>query len=106
MCCLSTIFLVIGSRLAILVWWFLDPQRFDLAFKNLSLPINLAIPVWAWTLLGGIFLPWTTLAYLWVFQGGIVGYEWIALGVALLIDLAGHLGGYRHRDRVSFNRRG
>jgi hypothetical protein len=53
-----------------------------------------------WGVLGFIFLPWTTLAYLFLFPGGIVGYEWIVLGVALLVDLAGHGGGYRHRRRV------
>ena len=105
MCCLTTIFLVLGSRIALLLWWLADPQRFNLAFKNLVLPGDYAIPVWVWTLLGGIFLPWTTLAYLLVFPGGIVGYDWIWLGVALLVDLAGHGGGYRHRDRISFYRR-
>jgi len=105
MCCLTTVFLVLGSRITILFWWLAEPQRFNLAFKDWALPGNYAIPVWAWTVLGGIFLPWTTLAYLLVFPGGIVGYDWIWLGVALLVDLAGHSGGYRHRDRISFSRR-
>ena len=105
MCCLTTIFLVLGSRITILLWWLAEPQRFNLAFKNWTLPGDYAIPVWVWTLLGGIFLPWTTLAYLFVFPGGIVGYEWIVLGVTFLIDLAGHGGGYRHRDRIPVYRR-
>jgi hypothetical protein len=100
MCCFITIFLVLGSRITILLWWLADPQRFNLAFQNWALPGNYAIPVWVWTVLGGIFVPWTTLAYLFVFPGGIVGYEWIVLGVAFLIDLAGHGGGFRHRDRI------
>jgi hypothetical protein len=49
---------------------------------------------------GAIFLPWTTLAYLFLFPGGIVGYEWIVLGVAFLIDLASHGGTYYHRSRI------
>ncbi|MGA2821696.1 MAG: hypothetical protein ABSF61_13735 [Anaerolineales bacterium] len=101
MCCITTIVLELGSRIAILLWWLSDRQRFILAFKNWALPVNFAIPVWVWPLLGGIFLPWTTLAYLFVFPGGIVGYKWIVLGVALLIDLAGYGGSYRHRDRFS-----
>jgi hypothetical protein len=100
MCCLTTIFLVLGSRIALFLWWLADPQRFDLAFKNWAQLGNYAIPAWIWTVLGGIFLPWTTLAYLFVFPGGIVGYEWIVLGVAFLIDLAGHGGGFRHRNRI------
>jgi len=102
MCCLTTIFLFFGSRITLLVWWLTDPQRFTSAFQNWALPGNIALPVWVWTLLGGIFLPWTALAYLIVFTDGIVGYEWIVLGVALLVDLAGHTGGYRNRNRLSF----
>jgi hypothetical protein len=49
---------------------------------------------------GAIFLPWTTLAYLFLFPGGIVGYEWIVLGVAFLIDIASHGGTYYHRSRI------
>jgi len=80
-------------KAAILLWWLSDEQRFTLAFNNW------VFPAWFWTLAGGIFLPWTTLAYLFVFQGGIAGYKWIVLGVALLIDLAGHGGSvhYSHR---------
>jgi hypothetical protein len=100
MCCITTIVLEFGSRIAILVWWLADRQRFVLAFKNWALPVNFAIPMWVWPLLGAIFLPWTTLAYLFVFPGGVMGYKWIVLGIALLIDLAGYSGGYRHRNRL------
>ncbi|MGD0707528.1 MAG: hypothetical protein ABSA51_03635 [Anaerolineaceae bacterium] len=96
MCCITTIFLVFSSRLAILIWWLTDPQRFTLAFNNWFLPL----PVWLWTLLGGILLPWTTLAYLVLFPGGIEGYKWLVLAIALLVDLVGHGGGYHHRHRA------
>ena len=105
MCCLTTIFLAFGSRITILFWWLMDPERFSLATKTLGLSGFLAIPVWIWTVLGGIFLPWATLAYLFVFPGGIVGYEWIVLGVAVLFDLAGHGGSYHHRNRLPSFRR-
>jgi hypothetical protein len=104
MCCLTTIFLVLGSRIALLYWWLTDPQRFTLAFTNWSLPVNFTIPVWVWPLLGGIFLPWTTLAYIIVVPGGVVGYDWIVLGIGLLIDLAGHGGSYYHRNRIPYRR--
>ena len=42
MCCISTIFLVLISRLAIAVWWLTDPQRFVLAFQNWNLPGSFA----------------------------------------------------------------
>jgi hypothetical protein len=99
MSCLITIFLELISRIAILLWWLADRTLFTNAFKNWVLPGNLTFPAWLWTLAGFIFLPWTTLAYLFLFPGGIVGYEWIVLGVALLIDLAGHGGSYHHRNR-------
>ena len=105
MCCFTTLFLVLVSRIAIVFWWLADPQRFTLAVKALKLPVILTLPVWAWTLLGFLFLPWTTLAYLYVFPGGIVGYEWAVLAIALLIDLGGHGGSYRHRNRFPGYRR-
>jgi hypothetical protein len=100
-CCIATIFLVFGSRAAIVVWWLLDQPLFILAFRNWVLPGNFTLPAWVWPLLGVIFLPWTTLAYLFLFPGGIDGYKWIVIGLALLFDLAGHGGSYYHRDRIS-----
>jgi hypothetical protein len=104
MCCITTLALVFISRIAILYWWLVDPQRFMSAFQAWVIP-GLVFPYWVWPLLGAIFLPWTTLAYLYVFPGGIVGIEWLILGVALLVDLAGHGGSYRHRNRFSGYRR-
>ena len=100
MCCLTTLFLVLISRIGILLWWLTNPQAQGLAFKNWTLPGNWTFPSWLWTLVGAVVLPWTTLAYLIVFQGGIYGYKWIVLGGALLIDLASHGGSYYHRDRI------
>ncbi len=103
MCCFTTIFLVLGSRIAILIWWLSDPQRFNLAFQNWVQPV-LLLPAWVWTLIGAIFLPWTTLAYVFVAPGGVVGYEWIVILIGLLIDGASHGGSYRHRHRIPYYR--
>ena len=100
MCCFVTLFLVLISRIGIVYWWLTNPQSHDLPFKTWVIPGIPMIPGWLWTLVGAIFLPWTTLAYLFLFPGGIVGYEWIVLGVAFLIDLASHGGTYRHRSRI------
>jgi hypothetical protein len=105
MCCITTIFLVLLSRIGILVWWLANPQSRNLPFASWVLPDGLIIPAWVWTLVGAIILPWTTLAYLILFPGGIVGYEWLVLVAAVLIDLAGHGGSYRHRDRIPGYRR-
>ncbi len=53
-------------------------------------------------LLGLLILPWTTLMYLMVFgTNGIVGFDWVWLGLALLVDLGAYGGGaYANRDRI------
>jgi hypothetical protein len=104
MCCLVTTLLLLGPRLALVVWWLMDSARFSLAFKTPPWPLHLPWPVWVWPLIGGIFVPWTTLAYVAVFPGGVVGLDWIWLGLGLFIDLGSHFGGYRHRDRVRGHR--
>ena len=100
MCCIVTLALVLGSRIAIFVWWLLDRTLFNSAFGNWVLPGGVNIPSWLWALLGGIFIPWTTLAYLYVFPNGIVGLDWVILGIGVLIDLASHGGSYRNRSRI------
>jgi hypothetical protein len=100
MCCFTTIFLVLISRIGIVYWWLANPHSHELPFKSWVLPNVPVIPGWLWTLVGAIFLPWTTLAYLFLYPGGITGYEWIVLGVAFLIDLGSHGGTYFHRSRI------
>ena len=100
MCCLVTAMLLLGPRIALVIWWFMDTARFVLAFSPNAWPLQLPLPYWVWPLIGGIFVPWTTLAYLYVFPGGIVDLDWLWLGIGLLIDLTSLFGGYRHRDRV------
>jgi hypothetical protein len=96
-CCLVTIFMGLISRISILVWWLVDPQRFNTAFNNWVLPGTFVLPAWFFTLVGALLLPWTTLAYIIVSPGGVTGYEWIILAAGLLIDLTGHGGSYRQR---------
>ena len=105
MCCLVTTLLLLGPRLAILVWWLMDSARFNLAFNTEVWPLHLAVPFWIWPLLGALLVPWTTLAYLIVSPGGVVGLDWLWLGLGLLIDLGSHSGGYRQRNRIRRDRR-
>jgi len=104
MCCITTLFLVLSSRIGIILWWLVNPLSHNVPYQSWVLPGGLSLPGWFWTLVGGIFLPWTTLAYLLLYPGGIVGYEWIILAIALLVDFAGHGGSYRHRNRFSYRR--
>jgi hypothetical protein len=82
-----------GPRLAFLLYWLLPYGQ---------LKINAAFSGWFWPLLGLIFLPWTTLMYVLVFPGGLVWFDWILLGLALLADIAGYAGGYRERRSVPY----
>ena len=51
MCCLALTAGFLGPRIALFLWWIFG-DKVDLAFDT-----------WIWPLLGLIFLPWTTLAY-------------------------------------------
>jgi hypothetical protein len=91
MCCLWTILIFLGPRAAGIVWWLAQPLRWQTAFNN----------SWLWPVLGLIFLPWLTLMFVLVAPGGIVGFDWLWLGVALLGDIGFYAGGgYKNRDRL------
>jgi hypothetical protein len=105
MCCVVATLLAMGPRLALLVWWFIDAPRFDLAW-SMIVPAGLpaSLPGWLLPLLACLFLPWTVLAYLLVFPGGVTGADWVWLGVGFLLDLSTHgggLGANRRRRRRS-----
>ena len=67
----------LGPRLALLIWWIFG-DRVELAFDS-----------WVWPLLGLLFLPWTTLAYLLVWSPvvGVDGGEWIVVALGFLADV-------------------
>ena len=77
MCCVTLIAFGLGPRLAlVLVWIFGD--RVDRAFES-----------WFWPFLGLLFLPWTTLAYLLVWDpAGLSGLEWIVVALGFALDIA------------------
>ena len=89
MCCFFATLLFFGPRLAFLVYWMLFSTR-----------VNLALNGWLLPLLGLIFLPWTFLMYLIVWSPtGIVGWDWLWLGLALAGDIATYTsGGYKRKS--------
>ena len=90
MCCIFTSLFLLGPRFAALIWWLINPVRFNAAFNS-----------FIWPLLGIIFLPWTTLMYLLVFPGGVIGFDWLWLGLAVVADIGMYAGGgYGNRDRI------
>jgi hypothetical protein len=90
MCCFFTTLLLLGPRAAILTWWLINPLRWQATFDS-----------FIWPLLGFIFVPWTTLMYVIIAPGGVVGFDWIWLGLAVLADIGMYAGGgYGNRDRI------
>ena len=89
MCCFFTTLVLLGPRLAILVWWLVSQQYVAAAFNS-----------WILAFLGWLFLPWTIIAYLIIYPGGVVGFDWLWLGIGLLLDLGSYGGGgWGNRDR-------
>jgi hypothetical protein len=87
--CVLIVLLLLGPRAVIVVWWLLAPLQWSAAFGSLLVPI-----------IGFLLLPWTTLMYVLVAPGGIVGLDYLWLALALLADLSSHAGVYGRRRRA------
>lgn len=87
-CCAFALVLAGAPRLAFLVWWLFQPLRITQTFSNMLVAI-----------LGVLFVPWTTLMYVFVYPGGLSVVNWIFLGLALAVDLGSYGGGYRARGQ-------
>lgn len=89
MCCILSLLIFIGPRVAALAWYFIDTARWNAAFGNILLPC-----------LGFLFLPWTIMAWVWMSPGGISGLEWVIVGLGFLLDIGAFGGGgYSRRHR-------
>jgi hypothetical protein len=90
MCCVFTLLVVLGPRVAGIIWWIARPALWQSAFNTV-----------VWPILGLIFLPWTTLMYMLVFPGGVVGFDWFWIVLAVFADVASYAGGgYGNRNRI------
>lgn len=87
MCCVVAVAALIGPRVAIILWFLFDPARWALAFAG-SL---------VWPILGFLFLPWTTLVFVFLAPFGAGGLALLWLVLALIVDLSSYGGGYRSR---------
>ncbi|MGB5167930.1 MAG: hypothetical protein WBO84_06540 [Acidimicrobiia bacterium] len=92
MCCFFATLLTLGPRAAILVWWLLDTARWEAAFSSFF-----------WAFFGFIFLPWTTLSWVAVWSpGGLTGFDWVILGLGLLLDILSYASSeYGRRERYA-----
>lgn len=93
MCCFLTLFLVLGPRVAGIFWWIAQPARW---VGSLG-----AFDTWLWPALGLLLVPFTTLMYVAVAPGGITGWDWLWIGLAVLADITSYAGGgYGNRNRI------
>ena len=88
MCCLLAVAALFGPRFLGFVWWLLDPVRWGTAF-----------PTAIFGLIGWAVLPWTTVAYVFVYTDGLSLLDIGLIVIALFVDLASYGGGaYRRKD--------
>lgn len=78
MCCLALTAGFLGPRIALFIWW-LFGNKVDVAFDT-----------WIWPLLGLVFLPWTTLAYVvaWGPIDAVSGAGWLLVALGFAADIA------------------
>jgi hypothetical protein len=88
--CLFALFAGVFPRLGVFIVWVARPERVDAAFST-----------WIWPLLGIIFLPFTTLIYLflWV-PGGLQGFDWFWIGLAAFFDIAHWAASATQRNQI------
>ena len=85
--CLAVVLALISPRLALFAVWLLS-DILGRAFESWLLPV-----------LGFFLLPWTTLAYVWMWHSGhtVDGLEWFLVVFAFLVDVGVVGGGARTR---------
>src|SRR4051794_24281822 len=82
--CLFAIFAGVFPRIADILLWLARPAQFTAPFGG----------AWLWPLLGILFLPLTTLFYvfMWSPTRGLEGFDWVWIFLAVALDLS-HLAG-------------
>ena len=86
--CLVLLFALVSPRLALIATW-LFTHLLGRAFDSWLIPVA-----------GFLLLPWTTLAYVWMWRSGhrVEDLEWFLVGFAFLVDLGAHSRSGRRRD--------
>ncbi|MEU4293781.1 hypothetical protein AB0E63_36645 [Kribbella sp. NPDC026596] len=88
--CLFALFAGVFPRLGVFIVWVARPERVDAAFST-----------WIWPLLGIIFLPFTTLIYLFLWApGGLHGFDWFWIGLAALFDIGHWAASITQRNQI------
>ena len=89
--CLLALMSAFAPRLVFLIIWIARPSYINAVFDTFILP-----------LLGLIFLPFTTL--MWVLLDappvGVHGFDWVWIGLAVLLDLSHYATAYSQRGQM------
>ena len=94
MCCILAALFAFGPRAAILIWWLVEPFRWQQTFDT-----------FLWPLAGFLVAPWTTLMFVLVFPAGINGFDYVWLVIGIAMDVFSWSGGaYTSRDRMPMYR--
>jgi hypothetical protein len=88
MCCALLALVLLGPRFFGVLWWLIQPLRWQAAFRTWTGSLW-----WIWPVLGIILLPWTTLMYIIVAPGGVIGWDWLWIGIMVVADMASYGGG-------------
>jgi len=92
MCCFFLVLMFLGPRFGFLVLWLTKQGQYL---------VSQAFDTWIVPLLGLIFLPWTTLMITIVSgANGLVGFDWVWVGLALVADIATYTSGAYKRKSV------
>ena len=86
--CLYLLLALVSPRLLLVVLWIFTTYVQPIAFK-----------FWLWPLLGLIFLPWTTLAFVWAQNTHLGFFQIAAIVIGLLVDVGSNGGAERQRRR-------
>jgi len=81
----------LGPRITTLIWWFVRPGYYDSVFNG-----------WLWPVAALIFTPWTLLMYLIVAPGGVTGFDWMWMILAVGLDIFSYASGYYKRGLFPF----
>ena len=91
--CLFAVFAGAFPRIADIILWIARPNQFLAPFGG----------NWFWPLLGIVFLPLTTLFYvfMWTPAVGLNGFDWFWLFLAVALDIS-HMAasGYANKERI------
>lgn len=91
--CLLALMAAFFPRVAFILVWLARPALVGAAFGD-----SFLLPA-----LGTVFLPFTTLFYVLLYRAGVgvIGWEWVWIGFAVLLDLAHWFGSYTQRSAAT-----